>query len=75
MADASMKLAALFDLQGRRALVTGGNSGVGEAMARALPQGRYLHCPDGSHMAMYDDQAVYMDGLLAFLREVGAAAG
>jgi proline iminopeptidase len=41
------------------------------AMARALPQGRYLHCPDGSHMAMYDDQAVYMSGLLAFLREVG----
>jgi gluconate 5-dehydrogenase len=31
-----MKLAALFDLHGRRALVTGGNSGIGEAMARAL---------------------------------------
>ena len=31
-----MSLAALFDLQGRRALVTGGNSGIGEAMARAL---------------------------------------
>ena len=31
-----MKLAALFDLNGRRALVTGGNSGIGEAMARAL---------------------------------------
>ena len=45
-----------------------------EAMARALPKGRYLHCPDGSHMAMYDDQAIYMDGLLAFLREVGDAA-
>ena len=41
------------------------------AMARALPRGRYLHCPDGSHMAMYDNQAVYMSGLLAFLREVG----
>lgn len=41
------------------------------AMARALPQGRYLHCPDGSHLAIYDDQAVYMSGLLAFLREVG----
>ncbi len=27
-----------------------------EAMSRALPQGRYLHCPNGSHMAMYDDQ-------------------
>lgn len=31
-----MNIAALFDLQGRRALVTGGNSGIGEAMARAL---------------------------------------
>ncbi|MBL8359089.1 MAG: SDR family oxidoreductase [Rubrivivax sp.] len=31
-----MKLAKLFDLAGRRALVTGGNSGIGEAMARAL---------------------------------------
>ena len=29
-------LAALFDLTGRRALVSGGNSGVGEAMATAL---------------------------------------
>ena len=31
-----MRPADLFDLQGRRALVTGGNSGIGEAMARAL---------------------------------------
>jgi NAD(P)-dependent dehydrogenase (short-subunit alcohol dehydrogenase family) len=31
-----MRPAELFDLQGRRALVTGGNSGIGEAMARAL---------------------------------------
>ena len=27
-------LAALFDLSGRRALVTGGHSGIGGAMAR-----------------------------------------
>ena len=31
-----MNLARSFDLQGRRALVTGGSSGIGEAMARAL---------------------------------------
>jgi len=38
------------------------------AMAERLPQGRYLHCPDGSHLAMYDDQAVYFAGLIGFLR-------
>ena len=31
-----MSLAGLFDLRGKRALVTGGNSGIGEAMATAL---------------------------------------
>ncbi|MFO1329215.1 MAG: SDR family oxidoreductase [Rubrivivax sp.] len=34
--SAGFRLQALFDLSGRRALVTGGSSGVGEAMARAL---------------------------------------
>jgi proline iminopeptidase len=44
------------------------------AMARALPRGQYLHCPAGSHMAMYDDQATYVSGLLAFLHGVDRAA-
>ncbi|HEX9035294.1 MAG TPA: proline iminopeptidase-family hydrolase [Streptosporangiaceae bacterium] len=38
-----------------------------KTMARTLPSGQYLHCPDGSHMAMYDDQRVYFDGLTSFL--------
>lgn len=38
-----------------------------EAMARELPHGHYLHCPNGSHLALYDDQEVYMKGILAFL--------
>jgi proline iminopeptidase len=37
-------------------------------MAGAVRRGTYLHCPDGSHMAMYDDQSTYMDGLIRFLR-------
>jgi len=36
-------------------------------MARRLPQGQYHHCPDGSHMAMYDDQETYFGGLILFL--------
>jgi len=41
-----------------------------EQMAAALPQGRYLFCPDGSHLAMYDDQQVYFAGLVDFLHGV-----
>jgi proline iminopeptidase len=42
-----------------------------EWMAGQLPKGRYLHLPDGSHMAMYDDQRRYFDGLIRFVRETG----
>lgn len=31
-----MKITSLFDITGKTALVTGGNSGIGEAMGRAL---------------------------------------
>jgi proline iminopeptidase len=37
------------------------------AMAEKLPKGQYLHLPNGSHLAMYDDQAAYFRGLTAFL--------
>jgi proline iminopeptidase len=39
-------------------------------MARRLPRGRYLFCPDGSHMAMYDDQETYFAGLIDFLNSL-----
>jgi proline iminopeptidase len=41
-----------------------------ERMAEALPRGRYLHCPEGSHMAMFDDAHRYFEGLIGFLRDV-----
>jgi proline iminopeptidase len=36
-------------------------------MAATMPNGSYWHCPNGSHCAIYDDQATYMAGLIEFL--------
>jgi proline iminopeptidase len=41
-------------------------------IASAVQRGRYLDCPNGSHMAMYDDQPIYFDGLVQFMRDVDA---
>ena len=38
-----------------------------QEMAERLPAGRYLYCPKGSHLAMYDDQQTYFAGLTDFL--------
>lgn len=43
-----------------------------EAMAGRVQKGRYLFCPNGSHLAIYDDQKVYVDGVVQFLRDVNA---
>jgi len=41
-----------------------------QQMAQRLPRGRHLHCPDGSHLAMYDDQQTYFSGLIDFLHSL-----
>jgi proline iminopeptidase len=41
-----------------------------EKMAHEVKHGRYLFCPEGSHLAMYDDQKTYMDGVIQFIRDV-----
>jgi proline iminopeptidase len=41
-----------------------------EKMARLVKNGRYLFCPNGSHLAMYDDQQTYFDGLVKFIADV-----
>jgi proline iminopeptidase len=43
-----------------------------QMMARRLPCGRYLYCPEGSHLAMYDDQRTYFAGLIDFLTSLEA---
>ena len=41
-------------------------------MATQFKNGSYLYCPNGSHMAMYDDQLTYMNGLIKFIKGVDA---
>ena len=39
-------------------------------VAGRMPHGRFLLCPNGSHMAMYDDQAAYFSGLTEFISDI-----
>jgi len=41
-----------------------------EWMAKQMPKGQYLYCPNGSHLAEYDDPQVYFGGLIKFLKEL-----
>jgi proline iminopeptidase len=41
-----------------------------EMMAHTVKHGRYLYCPNGSHLAMYDDQPTYMEGVIRFIKDV-----
>jgi proline iminopeptidase len=41
-----------------------------EMMSKKVAHGRYLYCPNGSHLAMYDDQQTYMDGVIRFIKDV-----
>lgn len=38
-------------------------------MAGQVKNGSHLYCPNGSHMAMWDDQEVYMNGLIRWLKQ------
>lgn len=37
-----------------------------------VQHGRYLFCPEGSHLCMWDDQAHFFPGVIAFLQDVSA---
>jgi proline iminopeptidase len=41
-----------------------------EAQSKAVQHGRYLFCPDGSHLSMWDDQKVFMNGVIRFIKDV-----
>lgn len=44
-----------------------------EWMSKQFKNGHYLYCEKGSHLAMYDDQKTYFDGLIRFIHDVDAS--
>jgi len=43
-----------------------------EWMSKQFPKGRYVYCPNGSHLALWDDPEPYFDGLIGFLKDAEA---
>lgn len=41
-----------------------------EAQSKMVKKGRYLFCPNGSHLAMWDDQTIFMNGVIKFIKDV-----
>jgi len=41
-----------------------------EEQSKMVQKGRYLFCPEGSHMCMWDDQKIFMNGVIQFIRDV-----
>ena len=41
-----------------------------EEQSKLVQKGRYLYCPNGSHLAMWDDQKVFMSGVIQFIHDV-----
>jgi proline iminopeptidase len=45
---------------------------VMEAQSKAVKNGSYLYCPNGSHLAMWDDQRVFMTGVIDWIKKTDA---
>jgi proline iminopeptidase len=41
-----------------------------EEQSKMVQKGRYLYCPNGSHLSMWDDQKVFMQGVIGFIKDV-----
>lgn len=45
-----------------------------EWMSNEVQNGRYLYCPNGSHLSQYDDQKTYFNGVISFINDVDNAS-
>jgi proline iminopeptidase len=39
-----------------------------------VKKGQFLYCPNGSHLSMWDDQKVFMTGVIKFIKDVDSGA-
>jgi proline iminopeptidase len=46
-----------------------------EEQSKMVKNGSYLYCPNGSHLSMWDDQQVFMNGVIKWIKETDAKAG
>lgn len=45
-----------------------------EWMSKQVKNGSYLYCPNGSHLSMWDDQKIYMSGVIDFIKKTNASS-
>ncbi len=41
-----------------------------EQLSKSVQRGRYLYCPDGSHLSFWDDQKTYFPNVIQFIKDV-----
>ncbi|MDB5195654.1 MAG: fpaP [Flaviaesturariibacter sp.] len=44
--------------------------GAMEAQSKLVQHGSYLYCPNGSHLSMWDDQQVFMNGVIDWIKKI-----
>jgi len=45
-----------------------------EEQSKLVQKGSYLYCPNGSHLSMWDDQKVFMNGVIKFIKDVDSGS-
>ena len=43
-----------------------------EEQSKLVKNGTYLYCPNGSHLSMWDDQQVFMNGVIDWIKKIDA---
>ena len=43
-----------------------------EEQSKLVQKGRFLYCPNGSHLSMWDDQPIFMSGVIQFIKDINS---